>query len=174
MSAAIFVENDIFVIFYQMRSLLTQRENAGYQLQNSVADLRSVYNEFSKKLLTQLYLFSSEALPFYRTRPDTWSVEERLWWSVQSTSHCTVTYVCSTTLCSRGVLCVGWGGGEGSDEGSARVRCGASSSSACPWPHYSLRQNCIDKYLDTNPNVKRYTNLSSRKWFTFVPREQPT
>lgn len=85
-----------------------------------------------------------------------------------STSHCTVTDVCSATPCSHGVLCVG------SDEGSARVRCGASSSSACPWPHSSLRQNCIDKYLDTNPNVKRYTNLSSRKWFTFVSREQPT
>lgn len=54
MSAAGFVANCNFVNFYQIRSLLTQRENVGHQPQNSVVNLRSVYNEFSKKLLTQL------------------------------------------------------------------------------------------------------------------------
>lgn len=168
MSAAILVANFIFVNFYQIRSLLTQWKHFGYQPQNSVVNLRSAYNEFSKKLLTQLprlYLF---------TEPDL--IREPLknvFDEVYRVLH-TVLLPMSALRLSVFSWCVVCGGGGGSDEGSARVRCGASSSSACPWPHSSLRQNCIDKYLDTNPNVKRYTNLSSRKWFTFVSREQPT
>lgn len=107
MSAATLVANCIFVNFYQIRSLLTKRENVGYQPQNSVVDLRSVYNEFSKKLPTQLRGFA------FLPNPTTCYVNRWRTSLMKCTDYFTLyCYRCllCDSLCSHGVLCVWWGG----------------------------------------------------------------
>lgn len=147
MSAAVLVANCIFVKFYQIRSLLTRRVNVGYQPQNSVVDLRSVYNEFSKKLVTQLRGFTFLPNP-------TWYVNRWRTSLMKCTEYFTLyCYRCllCDSLCSHGVLCAG---GRGPTR--ARLGFGVEQAAARRAPDRTSR---CDRTASTN--ISTQTLMSS-------------